>query len=137
MGATSLTSSSSAADPTAPTAPQQRLFFAGTATGVVRSFKFPITGEIKDYTCHCAPVTRLRLSEDDAYLFSVADDGCLAVFEVKDAAGGRLGKRYVGLGWVGLAGRRHSATAPQRHSAAQAKQRVEEGWMTRQWVVAT
>lgn len=30
------------------------------------------------------PITRMRVSKDDAWLFSAGEDGCLCVFEVKE-----------------------------------------------------
>jgi chromosome segregation ATPase len=64
--------------------PPQRMLFAGTANGVVRSFKFPLTGEVKDYQCHSKRVLRMRVSHDDRYLFSAGEDGCLAIFKIKE-----------------------------------------------------
>jgi len=64
--------------------PPQRMMFAGTANGVVRSFKFPLTGDVKDYQCHTKTITRMRIAQDDSYLFSVSEDGCLAIFNIKE-----------------------------------------------------
>ena len=67
--------------------PPQRMLFSGTTNGVIRSFAFPLTGVVKDYQCHHKPVTRMRITYDDAYLFSVSDDGCLAIFNIKEKDG--------------------------------------------------
>jgi len=76
----------------------QRMLFGATAAngrpGVVRSFKFPLTGDFCDYACLAGPITRLRLSWEDQFLFVAGDDGVLQVFEVREkdsrapAAGG-------------------------------------------------
>lgn len=70
----------------------QRMLFAGTANGVIRSFQFPLTGDVKDYQCHCKEVTRMRITNDDTYLFSISEDGCLAMFACKELDG-KPGKR--------------------------------------------
>merc|ERR1712039_297334 len=47
---------------------------------------------------HSAPVSRIRITYDDQYLFSTGDDGCLCIFDIKkkvaskrDRADGALG----------------------------------------------
>jgi WD40 repeat protein len=72
--------------------PPHRMMFASTANGVVRSYKFPLTGDKKDYQAHHKEVTRLRISPDDAFLFSVSLDGSLAVFDIQEKDG-RVPKR--------------------------------------------
>lgn len=67
--------------------PPQRMLFAGTINGVIRSFAFPLTGVVKDYQCHHKTVSRMRMTHDDAFLFSVSEDGCLAIFNVKEREG--------------------------------------------------
>ena len=61
-----------------------KVLFAATETGSVRSYKYPLTGEYQEYQCHCGPITGLRTSFDDSLLFCVSDDGCLFVFDVRD-----------------------------------------------------
>jgi WD40 repeat protein len=62
-----------------------RMLFAGLENGAVRSFKFPLNGEFADVPVHGAAsgVSRLRISHDDAHLFSVGDDGCVYICEVR------------------------------------------------------
>lgn len=67
--------------------PPQRMLFSGTSNGVIRSFAFPLTGVVKDYQCHHKPVSRMRITHDDAFLFSVSEDGCLAIFNIKEKDG--------------------------------------------------
>merc|ERR1719440_959811 len=59
-----------------------RMLFAGTDAGTVRSYKFPLTGDFTEIQVHAAPVTRLRITADDAYLFSVAEDATVYFFDV-------------------------------------------------------
>eukprot|EP00163_Fabomonas_tropica_P019041 TRINITY_DN334_c0_g1_i4.p1 TRINITY_DN334_c0_g1~~TRINITY_DN334_c0_g1_i4.p1 ORF type:complete len:1057 (+),score=414.00 TRINITY_DN334_c0_g1_i4:945-4115(+) len=62
-----------------------KMLFAGTATGTVRSYKYPLTsGEFQEFQCHSGPITRMRISTDDNSLFTVSEDGCLYIFDVRD-----------------------------------------------------
>ncbi|KAK9834356.1 hypothetical protein WJX84_006234, partial [Apatococcus fuscideae] len=61
-----------------------RVLFAGTETGCIRAYKYPLTGEYQEYRCCSSSITRLRLSHDDGLLFVSSEDGSLFVFEVKD-----------------------------------------------------
>jgi hypothetical protein len=70
-----------------------QLALASTATGVLRSFAYPLTGDAKDYQCHRGAVTRLRLCEDDALLASAGEDACLALWSVRSARAGTRGAR--------------------------------------------
>eukprot|EP00304_Pavlova_gyrans_P012532 CAMPEP_0206035036 /NCGR_PEP_ID=MMETSP1466-20131121/1785_1 /ASSEMBLY_ACC=CAM_ASM_001126 /TAXON_ID=44452 /ORGANISM="Pavlova gyrans, Strain CCMP608" /LENGTH=1327 /DNA_ID=CAMNT_0053409369 /DNA_START=150 /DNA_END=4130 /DNA_ORIENTATION=+ len=83
-----------------------RMLFAGMDTGQVRSFKFPLNGEWTDASVHGAPgpgaVQKMRISYDDSFLFTVGDDGCVYVCEIKDRDG-RIGgtkRDKEGLGWA-------------------------------------
>ena len=69
-----------------------RMLFAGTDAGTIRSYKFPLTGDYTEIQVHSAPVTRLRITADDAYLFSVAEDSTVYIFDVRDKEG-RSAKR--------------------------------------------
>eukprot|EP00736_Rhodelphis_marinus_P001057 Rmarinus@m.11291 len=69
-----------------------RMLFAGSESGTIRSYKFPLSGEFQEYQCHAGAVTRLRVSYDDSYLFAVADDASLFIFDIRDKEG-RAGKR--------------------------------------------
>ncbi|KAJ3330947.1 Cilia- and flagella-associated protein 57 [Blyttiomyces sp. JEL0837] len=67
-----------------------RMMFVGTANGTIRSMKFPLgnePGEYQEHQGHSGPVTKLRVSYDDAYLFSTSEDGCLYVFKISDKEG--------------------------------------------------
>jgi len=64
--------------------PPERMLFAGTAHGVIRAMNFPLDMNVKDFMCHSKAVTRLRVSVDDSLLFSVALDGCLAIFNIEE-----------------------------------------------------
>ncbi|KAJ3005843.1 Cilia- and flagella-associated protein 57, partial [Thoreauomyces humboldtii] len=67
-----------------------RMMFVGTANGTIRSMKFPLSnepGEFQEHQAHSAPITKLRVSFDDQYLFSTSEDGALYVFKISDKEG--------------------------------------------------
>eukprot|EP00933_Yihiella_yeosuensis_P068974 TRINITY_DN7503_c8_g1_i1.p1 TRINITY_DN7503_c8_g1~~TRINITY_DN7503_c8_g1_i1.p1 ORF type:complete len:1191 (-),score=308.81 TRINITY_DN7503_c8_g1_i1:162-3734(-) len=53
------------------------------APAPLRCYKFPLDGYYNEFACHSAPATRIRVTFDDYYLFTCAEDGCLFVFDVK------------------------------------------------------
>eukprot|EP00741_Cyanophora_paradoxa_P020094 tig00021234_g19395.t1 len=70
-----------------------RMFFAGSEIGTIRSYKFPLTGEYQEYQCHSGPVSRLRISFDDMFLFCASDDSTLYIFDIRDKEGRARGGR--------------------------------------------
>lgn len=44
-------------------------------------------GDFQEHQGHSAPVTKLRVSYDDQYLFSTSEDGCLYVYKISDKDG--------------------------------------------------
>lgn len=66
----------------------EHAMFAGTSQekkpGCVRAYAFPLTGEYLEYPCMGGPITRMRVSHNDQYLFVADETGCLCVFSVKD-----------------------------------------------------
>ncbi|GBG33254.1 Cilia- and flagella-associated protein 57 [Hondaea fermentalgiana] len=75
----------------------QRMLFGASADsgrpGSIRSFKFPLTGDYAEFSSLAGPVTRMRLSWEDQFLFVAGEDGTLQIFEVreKDGRGGVAG----------------------------------------------
>ncbi|KAJ3342297.1 Cilia- and flagella-associated protein 57 [Gonapodya sp. JEL0774] len=74
-----------------------KMMFAGTATGCVRAIKFPMAAadtksvEYAEHMAHAGPVSRMRISHDDQYLFTAGEDGCVYVYKISDKDG--RGKR--------------------------------------------
>lgn len=68
-------------------ASQAKVLVAGVAEvdapGPLRCYNFPLDGDYLEYQAHAAPVTRIRITGDDQYLFSTGEDGCLCIFDVK------------------------------------------------------
>ncbi|GMH77228.1 hypothetical protein TrST_g6546 [Triparma strigata] len=66
----------------------QHAMFAVTAVdrkpGCVRAYAFPLGGEYLEYPCLGGPVTRMRITHNDQFLFVADDVGNLCVFSVKD-----------------------------------------------------
>ncbi|KAI8811608.1 WD40-repeat-containing domain protein, partial [Cladochytrium replicatum] len=63
--------------------------FAATSRGAVRALKYPIpaepqTSDYVEHVCHSTAITRMRLSFDEQYLFTVADDGCVWIYRVQE-----------------------------------------------------
>jgi hypothetical protein len=53
--------------------------------GALRAYKFdPMDGDFLEVQAHSKPIERIRISCDDAYIFTVGQDGCLFIFEIKD-----------------------------------------------------
>ncbi|CEG40053.1 WD40/YVTN repeat-like-containing domain [Plasmopara halstedii] len=76
---------------------QRFLFGAGAEAdcpGAIRAFKVPLTGDSTEFQCLSSPVTRLRLSFDDQFLFATGEDGAVCIFEIRDKEG-RL--RHTGM----------------------------------------
>ncbi|KAL3131590.1 hypothetical protein ABBQ38_007889 [Trebouxia sp. C0009 RCD-2024] len=61
-----------------------RMLFAGTETGCIRAYKYPLNGEFQEFRCCGSAITQLVLTHDDAVLFASGQDGSLFVFDVKD-----------------------------------------------------
>eukprot|EP00003_Mantamonas_plastica_P007526 TRINITY_DN1634_c0_g1_i5.p1 TRINITY_DN1634_c0_g1~~TRINITY_DN1634_c0_g1_i5.p1 ORF type:complete len:1021 (+),score=468.18 TRINITY_DN1634_c0_g1_i5:488-3550(+) len=65
-----------------------RMILCGTEDGFIRAVKLPATNtslsEAVEVQCHTGPVTRMAVSHDDNYLFSVGEDGSLFVLDIKE-----------------------------------------------------
>ena len=82
-----------------------RMMFASTVDlnrpGRVRSYKCPpasgnssaVGDELIKYPCHGGPITRMRLSHDNQYLFTTSVDGSLMIFETNEAKAPARGAR--------------------------------------------
>ncbi|XP_043941309.1 cilia- and flagella-associated protein 57 [Protopterus annectens] len=66
-----------------------RMLFLGTATGTVRSIKYPLPvhKEYNEYQAHAGPVTKMTVSYDDQFLLSVSEDGCMLFWKIVDKEG--------------------------------------------------
>ncbi|KAH6580918.1 hypothetical protein BASA60_002664 [Batrachochytrium salamandrivorans] len=76
-----------------------QMMFAATMRGNIRAIKFPfgqdstLSGpDTFDYAFHSQPITHLRISFDDQYLFSCGEDGCVWIFRI-DYKDGVLSKQ--------------------------------------------
>lgn len=73
-----------------------KTMLVGTEKGAIRSVKAPLSApwEGTSTPSHFGPVNKMRISNDDQYLFSVGDDGCLFTYKIreKDLRGGHKPK---------------------------------------------
>ncbi|EAY19184.1 hypothetical protein TVAG_214090 [Trichomonas vaginalis G3] len=61
-----------------------QMFFSGSKDGKVTSFSLPINNEKSEICCHTGEINSMAISFDDSLLFSVGDDGVLAIFTIHD-----------------------------------------------------
>lgn len=64
-----------------------KMMFIGTSSGCIRSVKIPFTAEIdnfQEHFAHSSPITKLRMSYDDQFLFSASEDGCVYSYRVSE-----------------------------------------------------
>jgi len=66
-----------------------RMLFTGNSNGMLRCIKFPLTvpGEWQEYQAHSGPISRMKISYDDQYLFTCSNDGSLMVWKITDKEG--------------------------------------------------
>eukprot|EP00930_Biecheleria_cincta_P085307 TRINITY_DN746_c0_g1_i2.p1 TRINITY_DN746_c0_g1~~TRINITY_DN746_c0_g1_i2.p1 ORF type:complete len:1283 (-),score=294.40 TRINITY_DN746_c0_g1_i2:68-3874(-) len=85
-------------------ATQTRALIAGVAEpdlpGSLRCFTFPLNGDWTEYQAHSAPVSRIRITWDELFLFSAGDDGCLCIFELRKAGSKAGQNREAALGYA-------------------------------------
>ena len=73
------------------TASNKTLLAAGTdlgRPGTIRAYSYPLTGHFVEYQIHSHPVTRIRISYDDQYVFTVGGDGTLSCMNIREATTG-------------------------------------------------
>jgi len=74
-------------------ATSNKMLFAGVAEfegpGPLRCYNFPLDGDYSEFQAHSGAITRIRLTCDEQYLFSAANDGCLYIWDVKKKPGKR------------------------------------------------
>jgi cilia- and flagella-associated protein 57 len=70
-----------------------KVLAAGTENGNIRVFKYPFNtdqglisdiGSFQEHVAHIGPITQLKISFDDQYLFSAGEDGSLYIFRISD-----------------------------------------------------
>ena len=61
------------------------VLLCGSQAGVVRTYELPLTAESEpsdDVMLHLAPIVQLRLSHDEAHLFTASEDGTILIWEM-------------------------------------------------------
>ncbi|KXJ18311.1 cilia- and flagella-associated protein 57 [Exaiptasia diaphana] len=104
-----------------------RMLFAGTSGGTLRAMKFPLTvpGEWQEHQVHSGALTKMRMSYDDQYLFTVSEDASLFIFKAVDKEGRGL-KRDKELGYAEEILITKSDLEEKNSMMAELKTRVEE-----------
>jgi hypothetical protein len=59
------------------------MFLAATATGCLRVYKYPFTGEVTEMRCHASSITCMRPFYDESLLFTAGEDGSVFIFDVR------------------------------------------------------
>lgn len=104
-----------------------RMLFAGTSSGTLRAMKFPLTvpGEWQEHQVHSGAITKMRMSYDDQYLFTVSEDACLFIFKAVDKEGRGM-KRDKEVGYAEEILITKSDLEEKNSMMAELKTRVEE-----------
>lgn len=78
-----------------------RMLFCGTTKGTLWSMKFPLNvpGEWTEHQGHGAAITKMKISYDDQYLITVAEDASIILWKIQDKDGRGL-KRDKDFGWA-------------------------------------
>ncbi|CAL1538634.1 unnamed protein product [Lymnaea stagnalis] len=78
-----------------------RMLFAGTVKGALWSMKFPLAvpGDWTEYQGHGAAIVKMKITFDDQYLVSVAEDSTIMLWKIQDKEGRGL-KRDKEIGWA-------------------------------------
>ena len=75
------------------TSSSKSLLAAGTdlgRPGTIRAYAYPLTGHFVEYQVHSGPITRIRVSYDDQYVFTVGTDGTLAAMNIREMSSSKL-----------------------------------------------
>lgn len=66
-----------------------RMLFVGTSKGTVRSYKFPLTKptEFQEHIAHTSSITRMRVTFNDEYSITTAEDGTIVIWKIQDKEG--------------------------------------------------
>ncbi|CAG9461063.1 unnamed protein product [Pedinophyceae sp. YPF-701] len=107
-----------------------RTLFSATDSGIVRSYRYPLSGEYVDTKVHAGPITRIRLTSDSSVLFCASADGTLSVLEIKDKDPERAAaERKDALPWAEEVLVTKSELEERRHMMLELENKVNENYM--------
>ncbi|XP_048168843.1 cilia- and flagella-associated protein 57 isoform X1 [Corvus hawaiiensis] len=68
------------------------MIFVGTSLGTIRAMKYPLTLKkgFNEYQAHAGAVTKMTITNDDQFLLTASEDGCIFIWKVHDKEGGGL-----------------------------------------------
>lgn len=104
-----------------------RMLFAGTARGTMWAIKFPLTipGEWQEHQGHGSAITKMKITYDDQFLVTVAEDATIMLWKIQDKEGRGL-KRDKEVGWAEEILITKSDLEEKNSSMADLNSRVEE-----------
>lgn len=78
-----------------------RMLFVGTSKGALRSYKFPLSKpvEFQEHFAHTSAITRMKITFNDEYAVTGAEDGTIVLWKIQDKEG-RAAKRDKETGWA-------------------------------------
>ncbi|GFR57789.1 cilia- and flagella-associated protein 57-like [Elysia marginata] len=78
-----------------------RMLFAGTVKGTLWSLKYPLAvpGDWTEHQGHGAPIVKMKITFDDQFLVSIAEDASIILWKIQDKEGRGL-KRDKEVGWA-------------------------------------
>ncbi|KFP73281.1 WD repeat-containing protein 65, partial [Acanthisitta chloris] len=68
------------------------MVFVGTSLGTIRAMKYPLTltMDFSEYQAHAGAVTKMSVTNDDEFLLTVSEDGCIFIWKMYHKEGGTL-----------------------------------------------
>ncbi|XP_010005021.1 PREDICTED: WD repeat-containing protein 65 [Chaetura pelagica] len=69
-----------------------QMVFVGTSQGTIRAMKhpLPLTKDFNEYQAHAGAVTKMFITNDDLFLLTASEDGCIFIWKVHDKRDGIL-----------------------------------------------
>ncbi|XP_064605218.1 cilia- and flagella-associated protein 57-like [Liolophura sinensis] len=104
-----------------------RMLFGGTNMGSLWSVQYPLTspGAWQDHQGHGLAITKMKITYDDQYLITVAEDSSIILWKIQDKEGRGL-KRDKEVGWAEEILITKSDLEEKNSMMAELKTRVEE-----------
>lgn len=53
--------------------------------GILRAYRYPLTGDVAEIQIHKRTITKIAVTADDSMIFTIGEDGVLAVIELSDS----------------------------------------------------
>jgi cilia- and flagella-associated protein 57 len=53
-------------------------------SGILRAYRYPLTGDVAEIQIHKRSITKIVVTEDDSMVFTIGQDGIIAMIELSD-----------------------------------------------------